>query len=252
MNGSEKNFDRGQVYRLSLKDWIVNAMAGAGLTVMILLIFYRSTVLAACGGILMMVLFPLYRRKDIFAAQKQQITMEFKESLFILSASLRAGESLESAFRSTVEEMELSQFPHLYKEWRAILARMQLHQSLEMLLSEYAARTRIDEIMSFASIIAVSKRTQGDITSVIDHTAGLLQEKIEMQQELVVILARKKTEQRIMNVMPMVVIAMLTTMSPDYVAPLYSTIEGRLVMTVCILLACASLLIARHIANIVI
>ena len=119
------------------------------------------------------------------------------------------------------------------------------HEAMEDLLQEFAADTQIDEIQSFAQIIAVSKRTQGEITTIIDHTAQLLQEKIEMKQELIVLLAKKKTEQRIMNLMPFLVIGMLTTVSPEYMAPLYGTLNGRIVMTVCILLAGGSIWMSK-------
>lgn len=237
-------------YRLTVQDRLLYGTAGGSIAALILMIFYRSPRVAAIGGAAAFLLFPLIKKKDIFARRRRKITLEFKESLFTLSASLRAGESLEKAFESTVNEMDAVQYPYLYDSWRKILARMQLGQSLEELLLEYAANTRVDELLSFASIIAVSKRTQGNITGVIDNTAGLLQEKIEMSEELTVMLARKKTEQRIMNVMPLLVIAMLTSMSPEYVQPLYGTLQGRIVMTGCILLAGASLWIARRISDI--
>ena len=93
---------------------------------------------------------------------------------------------------------------------------------------------------------------RGGVTRVIENTAQLLQEKIEIRQELEVLLARKKTEQRIMNLMPLLVIGMLATLSPDYVRPLYVTLQGRAIMTVCLLLALSSILVARHMADIAI
>ena len=134
--------------------------------------------------------------------------------------------------------------------YQSIVAQMKLHRRLEDLLLEFAAETETDDIRSFAEIIAVAKRTRGDTTQVIENTAQLLQEKIEIRQELEVLLARKKTEQRIMNLMPLLVIGMLATLSPDYVRPLYVTLQGRVIMSVCLLLALASVLIARHMADI--
>ena len=53
-----------------------------------------------------------------------------------------------------------------------------------------------------------------------------------------------------MNLMPLLVIGMLATLSPDYVRPLYVTLQGRVIMTICLLLALASILVARHMADI--
>ena len=241
----KRKSERPVWYRLTWKDRLVYGAAGGIIAFFILMIFYRSFTAAWIGAIPSAFLYPHWKKKEIFSRRKQEITREFKESLYTLSASLRAGESLESAFASTVREMDAESYPYLYESWRRILAKIRLQRRLEDLLQEFAADTQIDEIQSFAQIIAVSKRTQGEITTIIDHTAQLLQEKIEMKQELIVLLAKKKTEQRIMNLMPFLVIGMLTTVSPEYMAPLYGTLNGRIVMTVCILLAGGSIWMSK-------
>ena len=110
----------------------------------------------------------------------------------------------------------------------------------------------MEEISSFAQIIQICKRTEGNIAKVIENTAGLLQEKIEIQGEVQVALAKKKMEQKILNVMPVAVLSLLLLLSPDYLAPLYSSFQGRMIMTVCAGLAIASYCISKRMADIAI
>ena len=245
-----KNDKERPVYRLRRRDYFQYGGSGAAATFQVILIFYHSPGAAAAEAVIGMILFPLYKRKDVYQRQKREITLEFKESLYGISTHLRAGESLESAFENSVHEMDRTLFPWLMPEWNTVVSKMRLHRRLEDLLGEFAERTQIDEIMSFAEIIKVSKRTRGDITTVIENTSVLLQEKIEMQQELEVLLARKKTEQSIMNLMPLLVTGLLTMLSPDYVAPLYTTLSGRLIMTVCVSLSVLSIYLSRRMADI--
>ena len=239
-------------YRLTLRDRAVYGSIGAFFAALVLAVFYRDLTMCGIGAAAAFLLYPLYKRKDLKERKKQRILWEFKENLYALSTALRAGESLESAFETMTRDMDADIYKLLTPVYQNIAAQMKLHRRLEDLLVEFARETEADDIQSFAEIIAVAKRTRGDITQVIENTAQLLQEKIEIRQELEVLLARKKTEQRIMNLMPLLVIGMLATLSPDYVRPLYATIQGRAIMTVCLLLALSSILVARHMADIAI
>ncbi len=237
-------------YRLTWKEWLTYGALGAGICAAVLLVFYGSPAVSGIGAVAGWFLYPLLKRGDLKERKKQRVLWEFKENLYALSTALRAGESLESAFASMTRDMDGDIYQILTPVYQSIVAQMKLHRRLEDLLLEFAAETETDDIRSFAEIIAVAKRTRGDTTQVIENTAQLLQEKIEIRQELEVLLARKKTEQRIMNLMPLLVIGMLATLSPDYVRPLYVTLQGRVIMSVCLLLALASVLIARHMADI--
>ena len=113
--------------------------------------------------------------------------------------------------------------PVLFHEWQIIIGKLRVNQRIEDALEDFARRSGVEEISSFAQIIQICKRTEGNIAKVIENTAGLLQEKIEIQGEVQVALAKKKMEQKILNVMPVAVLSLLLLLSPDYLAPLYSS-----------------------------
>ena len=142
--------------------------------------------------------------------------------------------------------------PVLFHEWQIIIGKLRVNQRIEDALEDFARRSGVEEISSFAQIIQICKRTEGNIAKVIENTAGLLQEKIEIQGEVQVALAKKKMEQKILNVMPVAVLSLLLLLSPDYLAPLYSSFQGRMIMTVCAGLAIASYCISKRMADIAI
>ena len=73
---------------------------------------------------------------------------------------------------------------------------------------------------------------------------------MEAEEELRVVLAKRKMEQRILTGMPFGVIAMLFVMSPEYLEPLYTCTEGRIVMAVCAGLMTVSLWMAGRIMRV--
>jgi tight adherence protein B len=59
-----------------------------------------------------------------------------------------------------------------------------------------------------------------------------MMDKMEIEKEIRALTAQKKFEGRIISIMPLTVVLFLNIFSPDYLAVMYETFSGRLVMTV--------------------
>ncbi len=70
------------------------------------------------------------------------------------------------------------------------------------------------------------------MTQVITETTAILTEKMRILREIHTLTAQKQLEGRIITIMPIGVIACLNIFSPDYLEVLYTTLTGRLVMTI--------------------
>lgn len=218
--------------------------------VLAIMIFYQNLWLMMICGLAGAVLCPNYQKKRLMQKRRQQLRNEFKEALYSLVVSMRAGRSLEGAFSAALEDMDEVMTPYIYQEWKDIVRQLDMGFAVEESLADFGERSGIEEIQSFARTIEVCKRTDGDITRVMENTIQLLQERMEIQMELKVLLAKKKTEQRILSVMPFVVIGLLLLMSPEYLAPLYSCLQGRIVMTVCMGITVLSGFLSKKISSI--
>jgi tight adherence protein B len=214
------------------------------------MIFYQNVIAAGIVGVLLCIVYPELCRKTLAEKKKRKLVREFREILSSMITALRAGRSLERALEAVGEDMDPEVTPLLYPEWMRMLGRLQVNVSAEHGLKELAYTCGIEEIESLAETIEISKKSQGDLIRVMENTAALLRDKIEMQEEVHVMLAKKRLEQRIINIMPFAVLGMLLLISPDYLAPLYTSLKGRLIMSSCVLLTAGSLWLSRHIADI--
>ena len=52
-----------------------------------------------------------------------------------------------------------------------------------------------------------------------------------IEREIEELVRRKKSEGLVIFIMPVIVVLFLNLFAPDYIAPLYETIAGRLIMT---------------------
>ena len=62
--------------------------------------------------------------------------------------------------------------------------------------------------------------------------------------------ASKQYEQKVMNLIPFVIIIYMNLSSPDFFMTLYTKTMGRITMTVCLLLYCLAIFLANRIMDI--
>ncbi|MGG2200256.1 MULTISPECIES: type II secretion system F family protein [Paenibacillus] len=223
--------------RLSSREWMGTVLLGAGLSGGVAWIFYRHpfAVLAfACAGFA----FPAIRRKQLLLKRKAQLKIQFKQLLSAISSSLSAGRSVESAIRESLNDLRLL-YPDasalIIRELEMMVRRMDNGESIESAFIGFARRAHVEEISQFADIFVICKRTGGNLVQVVRRTTLLIQEKLDIDQDLQVLLAQKKFESKVLAVAPVVFVAVMAWSAPDYMLPLYEG-TGHLIMTGSLLL----------------
>ena len=190
------------------------------------------------------------RRKE--KEKKQRLRNEFKEAILSVAANLRAGYAVENAFRETFQEMkmlygkEAAICVELYRIVQGLANRI----SIELLMGEFAKRTKLAEIQEFADIFAIAKRSGGNLTEIIYETAGIIGGKIEVEKEIQVLTAAKRLEQNVMSLIPFAIILYVSVTSAGYFDVLYTSAAGRAVMTFCLVLYGTGYVLGGKIAEI--
>lgn len=179
------------------------------------------------------------------------MTLQFKDALYMLAASLGAGRSLEQSFRAALEDLAIL-YPEnspIISEFTIICRRLDMNEPIERLLAEFAKRTELEDIRQFAEVISVSKKAGGNMVKVMKNSSILIGEKIEMEQEIETILAKPRLERRILMVMPVVFIGMMNV-SSDYTAQLFQSAAGYGYMLAALLLIAAAFFASQKIMRI--
>jgi tight adherence protein B len=214
-------------------------------------IFYQNAILAVAlssTGLL----FPRFRKQHLIQKRKNMLFVQFKQALSCLSSSMTVGKSIESAFREALEDLKLL-YPDpaclIVIEFGLICRKVENGDPIESALKHLADRSHLEDIQSFTDVFMTCKRTGGNLVDVMKRTATVIAEKLEITQEISVMIAQKRFESRILLVAPIVIVAVLTFSSPDYMVPLYKG-NGILIMTVCLLLLGVCYHLTQKIMNI--
>jgi len=225
-----------RVYTLS-KSQRALAVAVGGLVVFAAAyLFYRSWIVAllfAAAGLWA----PRLWRDHLAEQRRQRLRLQFKEALASLTSSLAAGRSVENAFRTLADDLQLI-YPDpktdILREFILIRIRLDNGEPLEPVLRNFSERAGIEDVTNFVDVFATGKRTGGDLVEIIRATAQTIGEKLDIQLEIAVMIAQKKFESRIMMVIPFVFLGFLAATAPDYMAPLYASPMGYVLLTVCL------------------
>jgi|GEM_PF-6784197 len=156
------------------------------------------------------------------------MSREAEELMHRLLRQVRAGKSLDRALSGVAEEISVSEFKLIGPSFITCSKRLQLGDSAEEVLSDFAARTGVRELLLLARSIEVAKRTDGNVGGVLEYTISVLEERRETETEIRALLHKKRFERRLMMVIPLGIFGLMFLVAPDYLAPLWQTVPGRL------------------------
>ena len=223
------------VYHYSVQERIRYLAEAVCLILLVSYLFYHSLL----AVMLIVPFYPFYLRikaKRLLRQQKQELCIQFKETISSVAVALNAGYSIENAWREAKAEMAQMYGAHalIVQELQQILAHLSMNVPLEELLYDFARRSDMEDVNSFCQVFFFAKRSGGDFIGIIRTTAARIGQKIELQQELAADLAARRLESQIMNVVPLVILLYLKLTSPGYFDILYGNPSGICIMSVCL------------------
>lgn len=243
MDYREYHFEKKDIQRVILGSLIF--------AILIAFLFYRSIWGLCC---LPVVFWLLYKREKEQGKerQSQQLLEEFINGIRVLNTSLQAGISMENAWREVQKELllmygESSLFLNEVKEMNHSVA---LNVPIEKLMLQFAYRSGLEDIIVFAELFEYGKRSGGNWRRIIEEVVQHIQDKYDARKEIEVMIASKKLEQQVMNIIPLGILLFLQISSWDYMSVLYHNPTGILCMSVCLVGYGLALLLSERILRI--
>lgn len=239
------------VYHLSSKEWWISILKAIGINFVIMWLFYRSLwVVLIFPGILFWIL-KQTREKGI-EKRKSRLQEEFVNGISVLNGSLQAGLSMENAWKEVEKETRLlyGETSLLYSELKEINQMVAHNIPIEKLFLEFAYKCKVEDVIQFAEILDYGKRSGSNWKKIIDTTVNRMQERYDARQQIEVMVAEKKMEQQIMNLMPLGLIAFLQVSAWDYMKVLYHNWFGVISMTIFLFSYIAAIIISKRILKV--
>lgn len=213
--------------------------------------FYRSVL----AFLLLSPTLPFFlkrKKKELAQKRRQELQIQFKDAVLSVSANQKAGYSVENAFKEAYHDMAMlyGEESSICRELYSIGKGLENNIVLEKLLYDFGCRSRLQDIMQFAEIFLIAKRNGGSMTEILSVTADTIEQKTAVDKEIEVLLSSRKTEQKIMNVVPFFIIFYINLTSKGFFDVLYHNPAGILIMTICLAVYLAAFIISRKIVEI--
>jgi tight adherence protein B len=239
-------------YELTVNEKLFTLSTAAIVIFIIGFIFYKN-VWIACLLSTSSLYFLRIRRRQLLQRRKNELNDQFKQALFSLSSSLSAGRSFENSIAETVQDLQMlyaNPQTYIIVEFNVIVQKLRNGENVENALKQFSERTDMEDIRNFSEVLSICKRSGGNLIEVIRRTAAMIGEKIEIQQDIALLVAQKRFESRILSFAPLVIVASLSFSSPDYMIPLYEGYIGKTIMTLALLLLFVCFTLTNKIMNI--
>ncbi len=177
-----------------------------------------NIVISSIAGIIAGVMFLPMRTEQIINKKRNELKYQFRELLDALSTSLGSGKNVMDSFKAAYDDLCIiySEDSSIINELKVILDGMANNIDIEKSLTDFALRSGIEDIESFANVFETCYRKGGNIKDVIKNTQQIINEKMEVEMEIQTIVTSSLNEQNIMTVLPIVLIAIIKMMSPDF------------------------------------
>lgn len=200
------------VYILTRSQKILAVVAGFAVGFAASYIYFESKILGLIVGFIAGFKAVDIYRNSLQKKRLKELRLQFRDLLESLSNSYTVGMTAIRAFHAAYSDMVLEHGADAYitNEVQLICATHD-NQGIEIkdMLNDFAKRSGIDDIKSFASIFDVSTELGGDISKVIRESRDMINDKTEIELEIQTMVTGQKNQLNILAVMP-IVMSLLT------------------------------------------
>ncbi|MSP17954.1 MAG: hypothetical protein EXR74_00090 [Bdellovibrionales bacterium] len=190
-----------------------------------LLIFAPSVGAVVFFGGLFVFLFWTLPRRVIFIMHKKRITkfvIQMVDGLSLMSNGLRSGLNVPQALQIVTEELPNP----ISQEFGLVLSQNKLGVTLEDAMSNLSIRMPADDIEMFTTSVNILKETGGNLAETFDTISVTIRERIKVESKISAMVSQGVLQGVIVVLMPFALAAILYSVDPERIAPMFTTIPG--------------------------
>lgn len=167
---------------------------------------------------------------------KSSFEIQFKDYLQALASALSAGYALENAMREA--RVDLSQqyesSTRIMRDTAKMERLLEMNMSVEQAWIEWSEATEVEVLHQFITVFVVAKKSGGDSVAIIKKSIANLCERLEVENDIQVLLTAKRYEFQIMSVVPIGIIFYMKLSFADFMSVLYGNLFGYCLMSICL------------------
>jgi tight adherence protein B len=182
----------------------------------------------------------LYRRRV------SKLVLQMVDGLNLMSNGLKSGLSVVQSLDLVVREMPNP----IQQEFNLILSENRLGVALEEAFNNFARRVRNDDVEMFVTAINILKETGGNLAETFDTIVTTIRERIKVEKKIAAMTAQGFYQGMFVMAVPPILAAVFYQSDPEFMAPLFTTALGWVIIMVIIALEVVGFFVIMRIIRI--
>ena len=170
---------------------------------------------------------------------------QFPDALEFVSRAMRSGH----AFSVSLEMLHKEYSAPLADEFRRTFDEQNLGLPLEVALERLGTRIPLLDVHFFVSAVLLQKRTGGNLASLLDNLAYLIRERFKLRGRIRSISAHGRISGLVLSMIPLTVGVLMFYTNPSYILFFFDDPDGKVMLSVCIILQFLGFVSIRKIVN---
>jgi tight adherence protein B len=171
---------------------------------------------------------------------------QLPDALELVARALRAGHSLAAGMHVVAEEMPApvaTEFGRVYEE-------QNLGIPLEESMKNMCDRVPNIDLRFFVTSVAIQRQTGGDLAEILDKIGYVIRERFRILGQVKALTGEGRLSGVVLILLPFVLFFIVMGLNPRYIALLWETKEGIIMLVVGLIMQLVGALVIRWIVNI--
>jgi len=170
---------------------------------------------------------------------------QFPEAVELMARALRAGHAFSASLGMVADELEdpvAGEFAKTFEDYS-------YGKSLSDALSDLVDRVGLQDLKFFVTAVNLQRETGGNLAEIMDNIGYIIRERFRLQRHVRALSAEGRLSGTILSLIPPVLLLILWTSSPDYVATLFTDPKGKLMLLVAGVFQLAGMLVIKRLVS---
>lgn len=197
-------------------------------------------------GILLGGFLPRIYLKQKQDARLQSFNQQLGDALVTMANGLRAGFGFQQAMDSVRRELP----DPIAAEFAWTLREMNLGCSHEEALVNMGQRVGSDDLDMIITGIIIQRQVGGNLAEILDNISGTIRERARIKREIKVLTAQGRLSGLIIGLLPLVLIAVMLLINPEYFNVMIKDIRGIVMLAMAVVLEITGFILINKIIDI--
>ena len=193
------------------------------------------------GGLLLPHFYISHLRKGRF----KRFTAEFANAMDIIVRGLKSGLPLADCMKIIASEAA----EPVKSEFTAIIQDQAMGVPVDEAVQRMSTRMPVTEASFFAIVIAIQTRTGGSLSEALGNLSKVLRERKKMEAKIKAMSSEAKSSAGIIGALPVFVTGAIYVTTPDYIALLFTTGAGNVILAISGFWMLMGILVMRKMIN---